>query len=651
MRLSITARIALLAIGLALVSALALAGTIWQQTHDDAIDVLRRDALEQADALAAVYRSGGQRALAQELEGAGSDDDTLIAEVVDASGRRLIGAGPDRLAARPVPGPFRIAVLGASGDWAEAESGFVIRPAGRQWLVSGRMLDDWQRAQRAIERALLLAVLLAVGLGIAAGLVLARYVSRRLDRIAGAVAAVAAGDLGRRVEAAGGDSFDRLALGINGMLDRIGRLMAELRIVTDSIAHDLRSPIARLRSRAETVLAADDGPQRDAALAGLIAETDQLMRMLGVLLEISRTETASRDSFAPADLALLVGEIAELYAPVAEEAGLAFRVRIDSPLPLPLPLHRQLLSQAIANLIDNALRHAAAGGAIELAVSAGAGDAAHRRRRPRARDRRGRPRRGPAPLRPARPRAQPARRGAGAGAGRGGGAAARRRARAGRQCARAGRDAGVAAGTVDGKMPVTLRGPAQRVGSRPGHGISGVAPMIRLAAGMMGLAIALATAAPARADVVSVTETAFVVGFRLEIAAPPAKVWETITLPGAWWEAAHTYSGDSANMTLDPSAGGCWCEKLPDGGSAEHMRVVNAQPRTLLRLLGGLGPLQAMPLQGVLTYSLKPAGEGTELSISYAAGSAAGGLAELAPLVDQVLAAQWPRLKEAAEAP
>ena len=373
MRVSITARLALLAIGLALISSLALSALVWQQTHAAAIGELRRDTIEQSDTFAAVFRSGGLKALSQAIMTARAGDGTLIAEVVDGEGRRVLGAGPDLLAEPPAASPFRIGVIGASGPWAQRESGFTIRPAGEQWLVTGRVLDDWERAQRTIERALLLAMLLAVVLGVAGGLVLTRYVSRRLDHIAGAVDAVAAGDLNRRVEAVGGDAFDRLAHRINGMLDRIDRLMGELRVVTDSVAHDLRSPIARLRARAETALTAEDPAQRDAALSGLIPETDLVMRMLGVLLEISRTEAASRDAFARIAPAVLIEEIADLYEPVAEEAGLAFDVAVAEPPPAPMPLHRELLSQAIANLIDNAMRHAASGGSIALGLAVEAG--------------------------------------------------------------------------------------------------------------------------------------------------------------------------------------------------------------------------------------------------------------------------------------
>jgi signal transduction histidine kinase len=372
MRISITARLALLAIGLALISSLALSALVWQQTHAAAMGELRRDTIEQSDAFAAVFRSGGLRALGQAITTERAGDGTLVAEVVDGSGRRVLGAGPDMLAAPPGPTSFRLGVLGTSGPWAQRESGYMIREAGDQWLVTGRVLDDWERAQRTIERALLAAMLLAVVLGVAGGLVLTRYVSRRLDHIAGAVDAVAAGDLNRRVGATGsggGDAFDRLAHRINGMLDRIDRLMGELRVVTDSVAHDLRSPIARLRARAETAVTADDPAQRDAALSGLIPETDLVMRMLGVLLEISRTEAATRDAFARIDPSVLIEEIADLYEPVAEEAGLAFSIAIVSPPPAAVPLHRELLSQAVANLIDNAMRHAAAGGSIVLGLT------------------------------------------------------------------------------------------------------------------------------------------------------------------------------------------------------------------------------------------------------------------------------------------
>ena len=149
------------------------------------------------------------------------------------------------------------------------------------------------------------------------------------------------------------------------MLDKLERLMAELRIVTDSLAHDLRSPLARLRTRTENALLLPESEQRDAALSGLLAETDIIMRMLSMLIEISRSEAVSRERFTRVDPAALIEEIGELYEPVAEDAGVHLSVAIEGE-PRALALHRELMTQALTNLIDNALRHAAAGRAIVL---------------------------------------------------------------------------------------------------------------------------------------------------------------------------------------------------------------------------------------------------------------------------------------------
>jgi uncharacterized protein YndB with AHSA1/START domain len=164
------------------------------------------------------------------------------------------------------------------------------------------------------------------------------------------------------------------------------------------------------------------------------------------------------------------------------------------------------------------------------------------------------------------------------------------------------------------------------------------------------LPLLMLATAPAPALVTAATDNAFVVEHKLAIAAPPARVWDTLVHIGGWWEDAHSYSGDSANMTLDPRPGGCWCEKVGNGG-VEHMRVIYADPGSTLRLAGGLGPLQAMPVNGVLTIAIKPAGAGSEVAVTYGvSGYMPGGLGAIAPQVDEVLGAQWAALKRAAEA-
>jgi signal transduction histidine kinase len=370
-RLSVTARIALLAIALALVSNLVLVGFVWKRTHDDAIAATRREMIEQSDALVAIWSREGDAALADAVEGARPPGDvSLVVAVLDAAGRRRIGFAPARVTLPLRPTAFRVGNLAGEGGWGVHDTGYILRPIGGDWLLTGRNLDVIEAEQRAIESALALAVTLSLGLGIGAGLVLARYVATRLNLIAGVIEAAGEGDLSRRVQmvAGGNDSFDRLAGRLNAMLGKVEQLMGELRVVTDSVAHDLRSPLARLRTKAELAVTAADPQARDAALGGLLAETDLVMRMLTMVIEISRSEAVSRDRFTRVEPAALVEEIAELYEPVAEEAGVAFTVAIDA-LPRALPLHRELLSQAIANLLDNALKHGAGGRAITLRLA------------------------------------------------------------------------------------------------------------------------------------------------------------------------------------------------------------------------------------------------------------------------------------------
>jgi signal transduction histidine kinase len=368
-RLSVTARITLLSIALALASSLVLIGVVWKQTHDDALGTVRRETIEKADALLAVWRSGGVEAVRDAIDHARAPGDvSLLLAVLDARGRRVAGYVPAPLAVSLTPTNFAVADIDASG--AILDAGYALHPIGPYWLLAGRSLDRVETEQRAIERALGIAVLVSLALGAVAGMVVARYVARRLVAIARVIDAAGEGDLSRRVPMItdSNDAFDRLAARLNAMLARIEGLMTELRVVTDSLAHDLRSPLARLRTKTEQAVLIADPAGREAALGGLLVETDLVMRMLTTVIEISRAEAASRDRFTLVPPAAVIAVVAELYEPVVEEAGLAFRVETDTALP-PMPVHRELLSQAIANLIDNAIRHGGAGGEVRLTLA------------------------------------------------------------------------------------------------------------------------------------------------------------------------------------------------------------------------------------------------------------------------------------------
>jgi uncharacterized protein YndB with AHSA1/START domain len=165
--------------------------------------------------------------------------------------------------------------------------------------------------------------------------------------------------------------------------------------------------------------------------------------------------------------------------------------------------------------------------------------------------------------------------------------------------------------------------------------------------GAMTLVLSALAAAPAMAEVTSVAADGFVSEHRMVLAADPARVYRALTDEvAAWWDAAHSYSGDAANFSLDARAGGCFCEALPNGGSVEHMRVVFAQPGRMLRMQGGLGPLQSMGLSGSMSFELTPDDAGrTVLSYRYAvSGASISDLAKLAEPVDRVQLGQLTRL-------
>ncbi|MGD9743853.1 MAG: sensor histidine kinase, partial [Dongiaceae bacterium] len=163
-----------------------------------------------------------------------------------------------------------------------------------------------------------------------------------------------------------GDEFDRLAQNLNSMLDEIERLMGGIRAVTDNIAHDLRSPLTRLKNELELALAGADRDPRT-AIERAIAEADGLIKTFNALLAIADAEAGSgRADRAPVDLARLVADVAELYAPLSEERGLKLAAEVETPATI--EGDRQLLFQALANLVENAIKYAAEGGAIALTL-------------------------------------------------------------------------------------------------------------------------------------------------------------------------------------------------------------------------------------------------------------------------------------------
>jgi uncharacterized protein YndB with AHSA1/START domain len=154
----------------------------------------------------------------------------------------------------------------------------------------------------------------------------------------------------------------------------------------------------------------------------------------------------------------------------------------------------------------------------------------------------------------------------------------------------------------------------------------------------------------AHSSVSDVANNGFTLEITTHIGATPEKVYSALIQPARWWSADHTFSGNAANLQLDAKAGGCWCETLPNGGSVLHLTVVYVDPNKALRLRGALGPFQGMGVDGALTWKLKAAGGGTDLSAVYVLGGYnKDGFAELSQAADGVLSEQVGRLRKLLE--
>ncbi|MBS3650779.1 HAMP domain-containing histidine kinase [Pseudaminobacter sp. 19-2017] len=251
-----------------------------------------------------------------------------------------------------------------------AAMALVLRLPNRMIVLVGRDLGEPERFRLVVRNALIG----ALGIMAAGGLLIWFFVGRRalkhIDRVSEASRRIMGGDLNGRLPVSGaGDEFDRLSENLNTMLARIAELNEGLRQVSANIAHDLKTPLTRLRNRAEAALGERDDPQKyREALEQTIAESDQLIRTFNAILMISRLEAGySAEPAGLVDLSELVRGVVELYEPVAEEMGVALEVDIAPALEL--YGNRELIAQAASNIVDNAIKYSAAGDAPKVTVS------------------------------------------------------------------------------------------------------------------------------------------------------------------------------------------------------------------------------------------------------------------------------------------
>jgi len=236
----------------------------------------------------------------------------------------------------------------------------IVQLAGGFRMLVGRDLEERDRMHDMVIGAGRWSLAIVVILGIAGGLFVMRRVLQRVDAMTATARTIMAGDLSERLPNAGtGDELDRLAGNLNAMLERIEALMRGLKEVSDNIAHDLKTPLTRLRNRCEEALrTAEDEAQYRAALEGTIEESDALIRTFDALLMIARAESGhARDNMRDFDAAEVARGVGELYEPVADDKGLL--LKIDAPSAAPVRGNQELVSQALANLVDNAIKYAA----------------------------------------------------------------------------------------------------------------------------------------------------------------------------------------------------------------------------------------------------------------------------------------------------
>jgi len=285
----------------------------------------------------------------------------------DARGQRLAGA---LNTPRPPPGWHDITFIDPHEGPDPARAYARDLPGGMRLVVA----TDSEAVERIDATILALfsgAFVLVVLLGVVGALILGGYLRRRLDRISGTARAIVSGDLERRIPvSARGDEFDQLALALNTMLDRIAHLLDNLRQVSSDVAHDLRTPLARLRNQlTETLDSGGDAAATRNALKRAIGQSDDLLALFAAILRISEVEGgALSKTFARVDLSELVGDLCDSYAPAISDGERSLTCEIVPNL----GLHgdRELIAQAVINLLDNAQHHTPPGTRITVAADA-----------------------------------------------------------------------------------------------------------------------------------------------------------------------------------------------------------------------------------------------------------------------------------------
>jgi signal transduction histidine kinase len=365
-------RLTVLFLALFASAAMAFLAYIYVATAGEATRRTDREITREMRSLVAAYERAGLVAVNQSLIERAASERPYLYLLLDRDGEKISGSineSPvDDFTGQPTWTSFT--VDDPEDGRKHPARGLQQRLSGGEILFVGADTGEDEAYILEIINALWGAGALVVILGLAGGILVSRNVSRSMASLTEVVDAVRNGDLGARAHVRGTrDEFDELAIGVNEMLDRLERSMAGHKHAGDAIAHDLRSPLTRLRARLEAAYLDVEAGKGDAkeALAQALTDTDGVLKTFGAVLSIARLQAAGTAPdpvlFDPAELA---ADIAELYEPLCEDKGIEFAAEFTKDLTV--RGNREFLAQALANILDNAVKYTPAGGAIMLRV-------------------------------------------------------------------------------------------------------------------------------------------------------------------------------------------------------------------------------------------------------------------------------------------
>ena len=324
------------------------------------------------------YFTGGMERLSQSvLERMTRTGSTYFYYLEDSSGRKIAG----HFGRMPTTPPTAdVQTVYFEFRQQEPDGTEILRPAAGRIVRlrdnGGALLVAFDTEQQTaivgrIQRAIFIAAPIGLVLSLLGGILISRGAARRADELARTAEAVMGGELGRRAPVRGsGDEFDRLASRLNAMLDQIEKLVDSTRHTGNAIAHDLRSPLSRLRNRLEIALSEPMSRESaEATLEETVEEVDRVLGTFNAILRLARLEAGAEGERVRMDVSELGEELAELFDPACEEAGLSFKSQISRNLTI--LADRDLVGQALSNLLDNAVKYTPEGGAITFSITRG----------------------------------------------------------------------------------------------------------------------------------------------------------------------------------------------------------------------------------------------------------------------------------------